>query len=256
MEQAIERKQLQGVTNIVRFNWHFYVIGLLLLLAGFVLWFCTANIFLRAGIIIFSVGTFWNLCVSLLVSAYVYDLSGFYALSWLQPFVSEDRRRVANIHAGFDETSEIISVMLPGALLSVYDFYDAARHTEMSIRRARAAYDSYPGTRQIDTRNPLLTEAPYDIVLLTLAAHEIRSEKEAASFFHSLRAQLAPGGRIIVVEHLRDTANFMAYTVGFFHFFSMRRWLRVFNAAGLVVETKEKINPFITLFCLSDGTRS
>ncbi|MBX2907311.1 MAG: methyltransferase [Taibaiella sp.] len=248
------RKRLQGVTNIIRFNWHFYVIGILLLLIMGVLWFYTASIAFRIGILILAAGIFWNLCISLLVSAYVYDWSGFYSLSWLRPYIGEGRCRVANIHAGFDETSGLIAGLHPSAMLTVYDFYDAARHTEVSIRRARSAYGPYPGTVQIDTGNPTLSNGPYDTILLLLAAHEIRDGQEAVAFFNTLRSQLAPGGRIIVVEHLRDSANFFAYTVGFFHFLSRGRWLRTFSNAGLVVERQDKINPFITLFCLADGT--
>lgn len=250
------RKRLQGVANIIRFNWHFYLIGLLSLVALVIAWTCLGSTADRAIVVVAVVAVSWNLFVSLAVSAYVYDFSGFYTLTWLRRYLQTDGNRVANVHAGFDETSGIIAGVHTMASLSVYDFYDAARHTEVSIRRARATYGSYPGTTQIDTRNSVLAEGPYDLILLILAAHEIRSEAEAVSFFSGLKDHLAPGGRIIVVEHLRDTANFMAYTVGFFHFLSRRRWLRTFGDAGLFLEAEEKINPFITLFCLSDGTRS
>lgn len=256
MEWMSVRKRLQGVTNIIRFNWHFYLIGLLSLALLVIVWTCLGSTAANAIVVVAIVAVSWNLFVSLAVSAYVYDFSGFYTLTWLRRYLQTDGNRVANVHAGFDETSGLIAGLHPMVSLSVYDFYDAARHTEVSIRRARAAYGAYPGTTQMDTRNAVLADGTYDLILLILAAHEIRSEAEAVSFFSGLKDHLAHGGRIIVVEHLRDTANFMAYTIGFFHFLSRRRWLRVFNAAGLVVEAEEKINPFISLFCLSDGTRS
>jgi len=256
MEGVSARKRLQGVANIIRFNWHFYVTGLALVAAFWITLTILGGSTAKTIIAVIALTVCWNLFVSLAVSAYVYDFSGFYTLMWLRRYLQTGGNRVANIHAGFDETSGIIAGVHPMVSLSVYDFYDAARHTEVSIRRARAAYGSYPGTRQIDTRNPVMAEEPYDLILLILAAHEIRSEAEAVSFFNALKNHLAPGGKIIVVEHLRDAANFMAYTVGFFHFLSRRRWLRTFLHAGLLVEAEEKTNPFITLFCLSDGARS
>jgi hypothetical protein len=55
---------------------------------------------------------------------------------------------------------------------------------------------------------------------------------------------------VVVTEHLRDPANFLAYTVGFLHFHSRQAWLDTFRAAGLRVEREVSITPFITSFFL------
>ena len=60
--------------------------------------------------------------MSLLVSWYVYDLSNLYKLSWLFP--NNDNIKIVNIHAGFDETSVLLSAKFPNAELIVFDFYD------------------------------------------------------------------------------------------------------------------------------------
>ena len=133
--EAVIRKPYQGVINIVRFNWHFYVfsvISVLVLLFGsshagsLMFW---PYIFLATGIIASSF-------ISLLVSYYVYDQSGLYGFRWLQQFNKSRTRDVVNIHAGFDETSSILKNSFPDATLRVFDFYDPARHTEVSIERA------------------------------------------------------------------------------------------------------------------------
>ena len=64
----------------------------------------------------------------LIVSAYVYDFSGFYNFVWLKRMNLEDtaQNHNLNINAGFDETSYIIENILPNSKLQVYDFYNAA----------------------------------------------------------------------------------------------------------------------------------
>jgi hypothetical protein len=55
---------------------------------------------------------------------------------------------------------------------------------------------------------------------------------------------------VIVVEHIRDAANFFAYNVGAFHFHSRATWLTAFRAAELEVKSEVKETPFITIFTL------
>jgi hypothetical protein len=65
---------------------------------------------------------------------------------------------------------------------------------------------------------------------------------------------LKPDGQIIIVEHLRDRANFLAYNIGFFHFHSRSIWLRAFSSAGLSLRQELKITPFVTAFIVGkDG---
>jgi hypothetical protein len=158
--------------------------------------------------------------------------------------------KIVNIHAGFDETSQLLRSRYPEASLMVLDFYDPAKHTEVSIERARRAYAPYPGTVTIDTEHVPLTTGNADIIYLLFAAHEIRNAAERIGFFRQLRNALHRNGKIIVTEHLRDPANFIAYNFGFFHFHAGGTWKRTFDEAGLDVEEMFKITPFITTFIL------
>jgi hypothetical protein len=142
------RKPFQGIINIIRFNWHFYLIAfvaisLLYFIAGF--WMKNP---LLANLV--SAVVLLPVLISLLISYYVYDRSGLYALNWLTIDNSRPEHMI-NIHAGFDETSTILRKKFPLAHLSVFDFYDPAKHTEVSIKRARKAYPPYPSTIQINT---------------------------------------------------------------------------------------------------------
>jgi SAM-dependent methyltransferase len=200
--------------------------------------------------------------ISLLVSFYIYDLSGLYRLTWLDEKVlvgdgpgGMSAGLIVNIHAGFDETSHLLVKKYPGCELKVFDFYDPDKHTEVSIARARKAYPSFPGTVRIGTDALPLGRGVADTVFLVFAAHEIRADEERVSFFQELGRVLKDSGRIIIVEHLRDLPNFLAYNIGFFHFLPVSAWTRTFGQAGLRVCNKKKVTPFITTYTLfKNGT--
>ncbi len=243
------RKPLQGVGNVVRFNWHFYLGagGAALTLAG--LWLAGPSLLRPYAALLLGLALL-PLLLSLLITAYIYDFSGLYQFRWLTKRVPAPAAMLT-LSAGFDEISAPLAHHYPGASLLAADFYDAARHTEVSIRRARRAYPPYPGTRVVDTRVALpLPPNSIDLAVAFLAAHEIREAAERAAFFRELTRVLAPTGTVVVTEHLRDPANFLAYTIGFLHFHSRRVWLATFRAAGLRVEREVKITPFITAFFL------
>ncbi|GAB3586965.1 hypothetical protein GCM10027345_37220 [Hymenobacter daeguensis] len=234
--------------NVVRFNWHFYAIAL-----GAALALGAVSVVLPAYRTAALLGLGLGLLpvfVSLAVTAYVYDFSTLYGLKWL-PGPTSAHPGILTINAGFDEISAVLQHRYaPGQLLPV-DFYNPVRHTEASIQRARRAYPPYPGTLPVDTARPLpLADAAFDLTFAFLAAHEIRNAAERAAFFRELRRVTRPGGTIIVTEHLRDTANFMAYNIGFLHFHARRAWLETFQAAGLQVAQEIRITPFVTTFLL------
>lgn len=244
---VIMRHPLQGVLNIVRFNWHFYLIAVVGTIAGLKLAYYLGGPFVLLGWIVAAlvIGTS---AISLIVSWYVYDRADLYTFSWVN--LPTQPTTIVNIHAGFDETSSILRQRYPEAALRVFDFYNPELHTEVSIKLARATYPAFPGTEQIATDKLPLAPETTDLIFLTLAAHEIRDNPEREAFFRSLKLALRPGGRIIVTEHLRDTANFLAYTLGFLHFFSRGTWEKTFLAAGLHISQEQKITPFITIFNL------
>jgi SAM-dependent methyltransferase len=244
------RKPLQGVRNIIRFNWHFYALAFGLALAvgaAAVRLPAPFGYYGLAGLVLLLA----PVLVSLAVSTYVYDYAGLYELGWLPAsFVPALGTKLLTISAGFDEVTPLLAQSWPPTQLLAVDFYDPARHTEVSIRRARRAYPPVPGTQQVSTRALPLPTHSVDHALAFLAAHEVRDAAERAAFFQEVRRVLRPAGEIIVVEHLRDAANFLAYTIGFFHFHSRRAWLDTFAAAGLRVAQEVKITPFLTAFIL------
>jgi ubiquinone/menaquinone biosynthesis C-methylase UbiE len=243
----ITRQPYQGVLNIIKFNWHFYVLAFLAMCG---LFFATLLIpeYLHLYIYFFISSILITTSVSLLVSYYVYDLSSLYQLTWVKD--NESNIEILNIHAGFDETSYLLKAKFKQANLAVIDFYNPFTHTEISIKRARKAYPPYPGTIKSNTSNLNIADSFADKIFVTLSAHEIRNENERIVFFKELCRIIKPSGQIYVTEHLRDFSNFLAYNIGFFHFLSKTCWYATFKKANLKIVSETKITPFISSFIL------
>jgi len=244
----INRRKFQGVLNILSFNRHFYIIGIGIL----------ALIIISHQILGWSDILFWiivaafiyGLVMPLIVSAYVYDFSGYYHFKWLKD-CSIDKsnvKQILNINAGFDETSFIIKNNFPNANLKVFDFYDADRHTEPAIIRARKVSLVYPDTQQMQSNSIAMNDDSVDLIFLLSAVHEIRSNEEKIQFLKECYRVCKPKGEIIMVEHLRDFPNFLAFSVGFTHFFSKKVWRNAFKASGFKTFEEVKFTPFMSIF--------
>ena len=244
----IKRGKFQGVLNILSFNRHFYVFGLLILVL----------IIGSQYIFNWHMGLFWlvicgfiyGLTMPLIISAYVYDFSGFYNFEWLRKMNLEDANHKLNlnINAGFDETSYIIKSILPKSELQVYDFYNAKQHTEPAIIRARKVSLVYPNTMQIDSNIIPLNDNSVDNIFLISTIHEIRKKKERIEFLKECRRVCKPNGNVIVVEHLRDFSNLLAFTIGFTHFFSKATWKKSLKEAGFTSINETKFTTFMSIF--------
>ncbi|MCH8028609.1 MAG: hypothetical protein IH874_01585 [Candidatus Dadabacteria bacterium] len=64
---------------------------------------------------------------------------------------------------------------------------------------------------------------------------------------------LAAEGRMVLVEHIRDIPNFIAFTPGFMHFMSEKEWRRVATASDPFVTGSFRITPFVEVFALQRG---
>lgn len=244
----IKRRKFQGALNILSFNRHFYVLGLALLIVIMLLkvYFSFSD-FLFWFLII---GIMYGLIMPLIVSAYVYDFSDYYSLKWLKKFhlKDKDNQRIININAGFDETSFLIKEEFPNSNLDVLDFYNPKSHTEPAIVRARKVSQVYPNTSLISTDHIPLSDNSVDLIFMLSAVHEIRSNEEKVLFLKECHRICKSEGKVIMVEHLRDTPNFLAFSVGFTHFFSKKVWRKSFEKAGFKTFKESKFTPFMSIF--------
>lgn len=245
------RGRFEGVWQIVRFNWTFYVFAIPGCLIGALVlslvelpgWLFLAG---WGGV---GLAAFWTLG-SLLVSYYVYDLSSFYRWQWLPGLFAQSPRRWVNIHCGLDESSPVLQQLFAPALGHVLDIYDSQRMTEPSIARARALITSpVEPTPACHDALPIADKVT-DAVFLLFTAHELRDPVERLKLFRELKRIAAPGAKIILVEHLRDLANFTAFGPGFWHFLPRQEWLRLAADSGLELVRSFKQTPFVTVFVL------
>jgi len=248
------RSGFQGVAAIVRFNWPFYVVaGLLVILLSGGLFFVAPG-WAMLVLVFALLGGAYFLIVSLLVSHLIYDRSDLYRFGWLGRIPeTRNAKRAVFCHSGFDEASDLLRDAIWNAEWTVLDHYDATRMTEPSIKRARklfppteetvaARYDDWPAE-----------DDQADLIFGILAIHEFRSVGERTGWFAEARRSLAPGGRIIVVEHVRDLANFVAFGPGFFHFHSVEKWRESWEGAGLKLANTFRITPWVRVFVISEN---
>ena len=92
--------------------------------------------------------------------------------------------------------------------------------------------------------------ASQDVVFALSAAHELRKAEERIAFFREARRILRQGGKVIVIEQVRDFCNFACFGVAAFHFLSRRTWLQSFAGANLKVTDEFTITPFMRAFVL------
>lgn len=244
----VTRRKFQGVLNILSFNRHFYVFGLIALIG-----IISSLLLVNAPAVLLWIiipGFIYGLLIPLIVSAYVYDFSGFYQFDWLKQLniADAEHRFNLNINAGFDETSYLIKKILPQAELQVYDFYNSKQHTEPAIVRARKVSLVYPNTQQINSTSIPLENHSVDTIFLLSAIHEIRTQDEKVQFLKECHRVCKPDGQVIMVEHLRDFPNFLAFTIGFTHFFSKATWKKAFTEAGFTSFQETKFTPFMSIF--------
>jgi SAM-dependent methyltransferase len=236
-----------GVLKIVRFNWPWYLMAIAVTFSvalcfnlGILSGPWTAIVF--AGLIVTNI---W-LLASLVVSHYIYDRSGIQHGAWLDGVNAAKAGHVGIFHAGHDEASKAVAVRLPASKVQIFDFYDRGRLGSASLERARAVAGRRGSAVALDTIP--LGHGSLDLALLVFAAHEIRDANQRAMLFRELSRVLAPSGQLIVVEHLRDVWNFLAYGPGAFHFLSRRTWGASFEDAGITVSREYSCTPFVKVF--------
>jgi SAM-dependent methyltransferase len=190
----------------------------------------------------------WSL-LSLLVSSYIYDRSELVSGTWVPRLLDPQIRRWAMIHAGLDGEVEWQAVM-PGACVAKLDIFDPRVMSSPSIARARTRTPpALPASRCNPTALALEDES-CDAIVVAFTAHEIRDRAAREAFFDELRRSLRPGGKILLVEHVRDLANFLAFGLGYLHFVSRREWLRLGSQAKLAIAGETRITPWVMVLAL------
>jgi hypothetical protein len=241
----------QGMLAIARFNWPLYVAAFAVLLISLAGLLASSVFILKVISSVALAGSAYFLFGSLGVSHLVYDRSDLYRWRWLDRALQGAKiQRVIFCHSGFDETSAELASRLGQTEWQILDHFDETRMTEASIRRARRLFPPTRGTLSAAYNHWPAAAESADVVFGLLAIHELRSDPERRAWFAEARRCLSPSGRVILVEHIRDIANFIAFGPGFLHFHSRRSWARAWESAGFRVADEFRVTPWVRVFVL------
>jgi SAM-dependent methyltransferase len=242
-----KRGKYQGLLQILSYNRHFYAMGAAAIILSLTLLARIPAGFHWILLTSISVVLFWMVS-SLLVSHYVYDRSSVHDVSWALPILAGRKpEKWIQLHAGLDESSTSLFTLFPGSDGHVVDMYDPKEMTEPSIAQARTTANK-GAAEGVNWRALPFPDHVYDAAFLIFAAHELRQRSARCHLFGQLKRVIKPGGKVLMAEHLRDSANFLAFGPGAFHFFSRGEWLYAAQQAGLKLAMESSITPFVHVF--------
>jgi SAM-dependent methyltransferase len=241
------RMKFTNALRIAGYSWPLYVAAAIGITVGVVVILLPASpTILRWIAAVGIVVAVWFSCASFWAFHWMFDRSELLGGQWLKVEFPHLPRRWVQINAGLDETTLPMADVFSGAVGETLDLYDPSVMTEPAVARARQGRADTERRASPDSL-PVEDEAA-DLVVVTLAAHEIRDRGKRERFFQELRRVVSPDGTIIVAEHLRDFAAALAFGPGMFHFFPHDEWLRLGKLAGLELERERRITPFVRVF--------
>lgn len=239
-----------GLRQIVRFNWPYYAVAAAVIVpAALLVPQLPGGPAVHAVLYaVLGLGAFW-MAASLAASWWIYDCSPLMTGDWIREALGYRPRTWLNIHAGLDELTPILRVRLRRSRGRVLDIFDARTMTEPSIARARET-TSGRDSESADFRHLPVPTATMDTVFLLLSAHELRSHEARCALFREIHRVLTRDGCVLVAEHLRNSANVLAFGPGAFHFHSRRTWTRCFEQTRFGIFDEFSITPFVRVFVL------
>ncbi|MCF6311851.1 MAG: class I SAM-dependent methyltransferase [Verrucomicrobiales bacterium] len=237
---------------VLAFNWHFFLIASFACGIGVLAILFLEPTWLRALLALGVAAGIYFMLASIIASYFIYDHSDLYRLTWWPKRVIPDgAKNAVLIHAGFDPASSILTQKHPELNLQILDFFDPDTTTETSIRTARKLFPPLENETQIQLEAWPLPDQSQDLVFAISAAHEIRDDAQRTTFFREAKRVLRAGGKLIVIEQLRDWRNLLVFGGAVFHFLSYATWLRSFKAGGFTTPEEFWISPWMKAFVLS-----
>ncbi len=249
-DAVVPRPCLAGVRQIVRLNWPWYAAAVAVGAGGLLAGGAGVPCAVACAAAALGATTLLLALASLVAAAWIYDVSPLRGRLFVRDLLPRAPRRWVNLHCGLDDTSDALRRLFPGAQGLAVDVFEGREGASPSIRRARAlaglAADATPGRGH---RVPV-ADGTADAVTLVFSAHEVRRRAAREDLFREVSRVLAADGAALVVEHVRDCANFAAFGPGALHFQPASEWRRLAALAGLEVDLETRITPFVRVLRL------
>jgi SAM-dependent methyltransferase len=235
--------------DVIWFNWPVFAAAAAAVAAGIVVLAVfspplVVSLLVAVGI---AVGAVW-LVAATSAAWWVFEGSQLTRWWWLPGVLADPSAPWVNITTGFDDTTPSLARLLPFASGAAIDLFDESVAHDRSILRARASRPPVPSAFRVRAGPLPLETASAGAAFLLMAAHEIRDPDRRDALFHELARVLTADGRLVLVEHLRNAPNAIAFGPGVFHFFPRSAWLEAATRAGLRLVEERRMTPLVSAF--------
>ena len=229
-----------GVGRVVLFNWPKYVAAIALLALGVVA-ASYSNGTVRLTLMLVCTLIVYGFTASLVATWWVYD----HRAQRLYQSIANQRHDTAPwllVHAGFDESHGRLQALL-GPPAHQFDI-GPSRDRSRSLRRAHALC----GRDGVPVTGPLpVGDSSIGLVVVLFGIHELHSDSDAIALLREVNRVTVGDGAVVIVEHLIDVANIVAYGPAAWHFSSGGRWRHAVAAAGMFLKSSTRVGGLVTV---------
>jgi SAM-dependent methyltransferase len=176
----------------------------------------------------------------------VFDLRAPDRWAWVAD-AADDPGRWLNVTTGFDDSTDWLRRTIGGEGAAL-DVFDGRADHEAALQRARRRFP--PDDASVASPRTIgggRSSEQVDTAFLLMSAHEAHGP-DRDDLFEAIADRLRPGGRLILVEHLRDLPNALAFGPGAWHFQPRATWIETAGRAGLRPVTEVGLTPFVRGF--------
>jgi hypothetical protein len=239
--------------DVVWFNWPPFVFGPITAIVAGLAALGPLPTAVRIGLAIGAVAALVATTTAVMAIVWVFGFGTARRWRWVANAAHRPRTWL-NLTTGFDDSTSTLRARLAGVTGLSVDIFDETAPLDPPQRRARGRFPPGDRTATVATLDGALGAALPQTAFLLMSAHEVPGA-DRVRLFTTIADRLLPGGRLIVVEHLRDLPNAIAFGLGARHFQSRATWLEAGRLAGLEPVEEHRLSPFVRGFVFGKVVR-